>query len=57
MMYAIPYALIAVGVGFFVCRSDISDPAIFQLSPEDPFILRNDRVKKNAVRNGGLDAN
>ncbi|HDY9299196.1 TPA: conjugal transfer protein TrbF, partial [Klebsiella pneumoniae] len=21
------------------------------------FILRNDRVKKNAVRNGGLDAN
>lgn len=33
MMYAIPYALIAVGVGFFCCRSDISNPQFFQLSP------------------------
>ncbi len=36
MMYAIPYALIAVG-GVLCCRSDISDPQFFQLSPEDPF--------------------
>lgn len=35
MMYAIPYALIAVG-GVLCCRSDISDPQFFQLSPEDP---------------------
>lgn len=37
MMYAIPYALIAVGGGGLCCRSDISDPQFFQLSPEDPF--------------------
>ena len=57
MMYAIPYALIAVGVGFFVAGVTLAIRNFFSYHLKTLFILRNDRVKKNAVRNGGLDAN
>ncbi|OYM16834.1 conjugal transfer protein TrbF [Klebsiella pneumoniae subsp. pneumoniae] len=57
MMYAIPYALIAVGVGFFVAGVILANRNFFSYHLKTLFILRNDRVKKNAVRNGGQDAN
>ena len=57
MMYAIPYALIAVGVGFFVAGVTLAIRNFFSYHLKTLFILRNDRVKKNAVRNGGQDAN
>ncbi|HDE1362261.1 TPA: F-type conjugal transfer protein TrbF, partial [Klebsiella pneumoniae] len=57
MMYAIPYAQIAVGVGFFVAGVTLAIRNFFSYHLKTLFILRNDRVKKNAVRNGGQDAN
>ncbi len=39
MMYAIPYALLAVGVGVLCCRSDISDPQFFSVITLRPFLF------------------
>ncbi|MFT3163279.1 F-type conjugal transfer protein TrbF, partial [Klebsiella pneumoniae] len=57
MMYAIPYALIAVGMGFFVAGVTLAIRNFFSYHLKTLFILRNDRVKNNAVHNGGQDAN
>ncbi|MEE4527059.1 F-type conjugal transfer protein TrbF, partial [Klebsiella pneumoniae] len=57
MMYAIPYALMAVGMGFFVAGVTLAILNFFSHHLKILFILRNNRVKNNAVRNGGQDAN
>lgn len=57
MMYVIPYALIAIGIGFFVAGATLATLNLFSYLLKILFILRNDRVKNNAVRNGGQDAN
>ena len=43
--------------GFFVAGVTLAIRNFFSYHLKTLFILRNDRVKKNAVRNGGLDAN
>lgn len=57
LMYVIPYALVAVGLGFLVAALSLSLLNFVSFYLTIIFIQRKDRVKNSGVSHGGPDAN
>ncbi|HHT5673038.1 TPA: F-type conjugal transfer protein TrbF [Raoultella ornithinolytica] len=57
LMYAIPYALVAVGLGFLVAALSLSLFYFVSYYLNIIFIQRKDRIKNSGVSHGGPDAN
>ncbi|EQC0102866.1 F-type conjugal transfer protein TrbF [Klebsiella michiganensis] len=57
LMYVIPYALVAVGLGFLVVAMSLSIFNFVSCYLNIILIQRKDRARNNAVSNGGPDAN
>lgn len=57
LMYVIPYALVAVSVGFLVVAVSLSTLNFVSVYLTIIFIQRKGRVKKTSVSDGGPDAN
>lgn len=57
LMYVIPYALVAVGLGFLVVAMSLSIFNFVSCYLNIILIQRKDRARSNAVSNGGPDAN
>ena len=57
LMYVIPYALVAVSVGFLVVAMSLSLLNFVSYYLNIIFIQRKDRIKSSGVSHGGPDAN
>ena len=57
LMYVIPYALVAVSVGFLVVAMSLSTLNFISIYLTIIFIQRKDRIKNSGVSHGGPDAN
>lgn len=57
LMYAIPYALVAIGLGFLVAALSLSLLNFVSYYLNIIFIQRKDRIKTSGVNHGGPDAN
>lgn len=57
LMYVIPYALVAVGLGFLVAALSLSFLNFARCYLTIIFLQRKDCARNNAVSNGGPDAN
>ncbi|MGG7695209.1 F-type conjugal transfer protein TrbF [Klebsiella aerogenes] len=57
LMYVIPYALVAVGLGFLVVALSFSLLNLVSYYLNNTLIQRKDRIKNSGVSHGGPDAN